>query len=553
VLAEAIAASQTPPLLLPHAFSVSSFIGLAHVAQFPGRTDLTDFLLHGFDLGYKGALQPRRCKNLEIHDPKFLADYITEELAAGRIQKVSPALATTILFSPIGCVPKPSLPGLPPKWRVIHHLSYPRRSTTLQSVNSCLQALPYKITAMDDLLLWIRSLGPGCFLAKSDACSAFRQCAVRPDQRWLLGFSFGNDCYVDCVLPMGSTSSPARWELVASAVVWIAKHFGGKWITVYVDDFLFVDESEEACNGSLDVFLDICRRCGVRISLNKTFRATQQLEILGILFDTTAFTLSLTPAKISKTLLKLQHGLSQPYSASQMESIAGSLLWISGVILQGKAFTMDLLQLIRQTPPNTTELPTPMKSVLRWWHQCLSTAPIPARPIAIPTTDFGLQLCSDASGLGIGGHFLGSFFSFDWHQVHQTWPWTKDFRSINEKELLAVMVSVAFWAPSWPKGCSVAFRCDNMSSVRWHTRASSPTPLATEMLKWLFLFTARLGVSIKLLHLAGINNVYADALSRLKVQLFKKLYKDQFSGPLQAHQQLPNSIPTCLPLLPSSI
>jgi hypothetical protein len=167
-------------------------------------------------------------------------------------------------------------------------------------------------------------------------------------------------------------------------------------------------------------------------------------------------------------------------------------------------------------------------------------------------TDYDLKLCSDASGKGIGAHFMECFFSFSWEQVQAAWPWTKGFRSINEKELLAVMASVAFWGHRWPKGCVIVFRCDNMSSIRWHTRDSAPTFLATEMLKWIYWTTATLGVQVKLIHLAGRLNIYSDALSRFQIEKFKQLYKRQCSKFLQRHLLLPDSIPSSWPSLDSS-
>jgi hypothetical protein len=91
-----------------------------------------------------------------------------------------------------------------------------------------------------------------------------------------------------------------------------------------------------------------------------------------------------------------------------------------------------------------------------------------------------------------------------------------------------------------------------MSSIRWHTRDAAPTILATEMLKSIYWYTANLGVQVKLIHLAGRLNIYSDALSRLQIAKFKRLYKRLCSKDLQQHLQLPAEIPSFWPSLGSS-
>jgi hypothetical protein len=375
-LSEATALSQ-----VPHAFHVPRFLQLLEDSTFPDKATLAQALTEGFDLGYMGGMEPRRCKNLEIMDRPFLSKYISVELAAGRILEIDPKDSAQVVFSPIGCVPKAGQLG---KWRIIHHLSYPRRSKSKRSVNQCLRPVTYTIDAMDELLAWLRHMGPNAWLAKADASCAFRQCGVRPDQRWLLGFSFDDRYFLDCVLPMGSISSPYLWNLVASAVVWFAKSRGCLRITCYVDDFIFVGNSEQECNSFLDCFLSVCASCGVQVAMKKTFRASQSMEILGILFDTVSYTISLTPEKISRTLEKIQDCVTQAYCFSKVESLGGTLLWISGVILQGRPFTLDLLQLNKTLPGNQQALPDSMKSILSWWSVCLSATTAPFCPISKP-------------------------------------------------------------------------------------------------------------------------------------------------------------------------
>jgi hypothetical protein len=123
-------------------------------------------------------MEPRWCKNLEIMDRPFLSNYISLELAAGRLLEIDPKDTAHVVFSPIGCVPKVGQPG---KWRIIHHLRYPRRSKSKRSVNQCLRPVTYTIDAMDELLAWLRQMGPNAWLTKADASCALGQFGVRPE------------------------------------------------------------------------------------------------------------------------------------------------------------------------------------------------------------------------------------------------------------------------------------------------------------------------------------------------------------------------------------
>ena len=60
---------------------------------------------------------------------------------------------------------------------------------------------------VDDAIALIKSLGQGCFLAKTDIKSAFRIIPIRPEDYPPLGMTWqGKYCY-DRAMPMGCFSS----------------------------------------------------------------------------------------------------------------------------------------------------------------------------------------------------------------------------------------------------------------------------------------------------------------------------------------------------------
>lgn len=71
-------------------------------------------------------------------------------------------------------------------------------------------------------------------MAKFDVKAAYRNIAIHPDDRFLLGMNF-----IDLVLPFGLRSAPFIFDSVAEAVEWILihKHLVSP-LFHYLDDFL---------------------------------------------------------------------------------------------------------------------------------------------------------------------------------------------------------------------------------------------------------------------------------------------------------------------------
>ena len=77
--------------------------------------------------------------------------------------------------------------------------------------------------------------------------------------------------YVDCSLPMGLASSCRTFEVLITALEWVASnkldipHF----IDI-LDDFLIAAESLDICKTSLQTFLTFCENAGVPLAPEKT-------------------------------------------------------------------------------------------------------------------------------------------------------------------------------------------------------------------------------------------------------------------------------------------
>ena len=103
---------------------------------------------------------------------------------------------------------------------MIHHLSFPCGGSVNDFIPSELCSVHY--ASVDDAVKMIKKLGPNCHLAKTDVRSSFRIIPVNPADYYLLGMHWKGNYYVDCCLPMGLASSCRTFEMLSTALEWVA-------------------------------------------------------------------------------------------------------------------------------------------------------------------------------------------------------------------------------------------------------------------------------------------------------------------------------------------
>ena len=133
-------------------------------------------------------------------------------------------------------------------------------------------------------------------------------------------------------------------------------------------------------------------------------------------------------------------------------------------------------------------------------------------------------LFTDASGtLGFGGLFRTHWFS-------STWPQHLHCKSINFKELFAVVVAVCTWGHMWRNKQILIFSDNLPICMCWQSR-SAKDPDLMRLLRYMFFRAARLNCNIILQHVPGHSNQLADFLSRLQVCKFQQAAPHMDPGP----------------------
>jgi hypothetical protein len=231
--------------------------------------------------------------------PDVVAAKLKKELQAGRIAgPFSEPPLDNFCTSPIGLVSKRE----PGQYRLIHHLSHPRGSNSINSgISPEFTSVQY--ASIDDAVGLIQRLGTGCYLAKTDIKSAFRLIPLHPSDYHLFGFCWQGSYYYDKCLPFGAASSCRIFETFSSALEWAAKseiNSKAEEALHIIDDFLLGSRTQSAGQDTLHSFLACCHHLGVPIADEKTLGPHQIMTFSGLEFDTVALQVRLPEQKLAK-------------------------------------------------------------------------------------------------------------------------------------------------------------------------------------------------------------------------------------------------------------
>ena len=197
-----------------------------------------DGLRNGFRLGFnwsrklKSAKKSKPSANLHA---EVVDQYLAHEVSLGRV--LGPFLSPPspdLHVSSFGVIPKWRQPG---KWRLIVDLSSPGGLSVSGGINPKDFSLQYIM--VDQIISMVSKFGRGALMAKFDVEAAYRNIAVHPSDRYLLGMWWRNQFYVDLALPFGLHSALNIFNSVADMVEWILiNSYDVPNLLHYLDNFI---------------------------------------------------------------------------------------------------------------------------------------------------------------------------------------------------------------------------------------------------------------------------------------------------------------------------
>ena len=151
---------------------------------------------------------------------------------------------------------------------------------------------------------------PGCFFAKVDLHSAYRSVGISKSSQRVTGLKWilnRRTVYLrDSKLCFGAKLSPGIFHRLTQAVKRMMARKGYDLLVVYLDDFLVIADSREACAEALSVLIQLLRKLGFAIHWGKVVDPTTKITFLGIELDSLAMSLRLPADKLVALRQELQ-------------------------------------------------------------------------------------------------------------------------------------------------------------------------------------------------------------------------------------------------------
>ena len=404
---------------------------------------------------------------------------------------------------------------------------------TASGVNANLHNPHFSMPSVESALNTIR---PGDWLGKIDLTDAFLTFPLREDDRTLFGIQDPDTglFWTYTCLPFGNSNSPYKYVTFSSYLLAALARCGLDELICFMDDHAIRGSSAFECELRMRVLLRFFRRMNIPVKHNKTLWPSRRMDFLGIIFDTVACTLELTPAKLAslRALVSsaLVHYTSRtPVSGTFWQSLTGKLSFAGSVVRAGRTYVRRLWDLgsalvgkRRRACASFSLLISPTAAAdLRWWHTALAThtgvrlwTPLSQeyfslwRPGSMLPSQ-AAQTQTDACGSGWGFR-CGS----EYRRGH--WTPAQARMSKNWKDLMTVQIACQWSGPYWA-GKRVLLESDNTTAAGYANRGYGRISQLSDIARRIKQLEARYGFELVVIHLPGALNVIADGLSRFTI------------------------------------
>lgn len=313
-------------------------------------------------------------------------------------------------------------------------------------------------------------------------------------------------------------------------------------MTHILDDFLLVSKNREAGSQARQSFETLCQYVGIPLAPEKTEGPTTCLTFAGIELDTEKMEARLPVEKKEKAIAQIKAILPRKrITLRELQSIIGLLNFATKVVWPGRCFLRRLINLtIGPTKPSHhIRLNGQGRADLQAWLLFLEK--FNGKAIFLKdqwVIAKELSLYTDASGtIGYGAVFGTHFF-------YGQWPESWKHVNIAFLELYPIVAAVELWAPQLANQ-RILLHTDNMALVHILNSQTSKDNRIMVLVRRLIVLCMLHNIMFKALHIEGVSNSLADALSRQQVERFRDLAPraDLYPTQLPEHIQPNNLFP----------
>ena len=321
-------------------------------------------------------------------------------------------------------------------------------------------------------------------------------------------------------MPFGCSVSCATWEKFSTFIEWFVQ----KGLSLhYLDDYLFIGETNtRECSNLLETFHEVCQQLQVPIAHEKTEGPVNKPVFLGLQIDTNKETVTIPKEKVDEIIIKIQTMLIQrKVTLKQLQSLIGSLNFACRAVAPGRAFLRRLIgsTISLKAPNHVTRVNIKMKGDLTMWLEFLRNyngVSVFRDQRWLSNED--MELFTDAAAsIGMGIYMNGKWAQAKWgsHFPNETHG-----NNITFLEYFPILVALHIFGDNI-KNKKVLFHCDNAAVVEIINKQTCKCPRVMDLVRPLVLQCMKLNTEIKAIHIPGVKNIIADAISRFHTQVFR--------------------------------
>ena len=379
------------------------------------------------------------------------------------------------------------------KARIIVNLSAPDNEEGPGSVNCGISVddFPAKMSSTAKFVESLFRVGRNALIAKSDWNSAYKHQFVHEEDLKLQFVKFLGKYFCELALVFGAISAPGIYDDLAKVVLGLALKKAGfppELVSQHLDDVVSVGPPNNSLIWDFDrAYREVCQYVGVsladRSDKDKSFAPATSGLVLGVWYDTTDFTWSLSCDKLNTMLNDIKGAIDGEFvTLGKMMSISGKLINVRLLVPGGKFHMGYILMAANNTPDKKDKswemiLSANCREQLYWWFLTLqasagktpiSSADTVLSPLAIPAYTDAAGGSWQKVGHGLGGIIGDVWFYVPWPQWLNSGKGNSDGVRFDRKlcvlEILGPLAILAC-APNRVRNKHVEMFVDNQGAV----------------------------------------------------------------------------------------
>ena len=373
--------------------------------------------------------------------------------------------------------------------------------------------------SIDNVTKAVLKFGKNCHIAKIDISRAFKHLPIDPRDIKFLGL-FWNGYFIERNLCFGYKNGSALFQRFSDSIRFIMSQ-EGHFIQNYVDDHLCLGKAND-CRKAFDRLQILLTELGLQISEHKTVEPCTEVVCLGIVVNTEKFTVSVPKDKL-EDIKKVCFSWLQVKNCNkrQLQSLLGSLLYITKCVRYSRAFLNRLLKLLRDNHNNKTiKVNQEARRDITWFHSFLSK---------FNGTSFFKKIKID-SIVHLDACLTGIGAIFEKEIYYAKIPTFLQHCPIVVLEMFNILVAVRLWSKQWTAKTIQIF-CDNEAVVTILKTGKTKDDMLAKIMRNIYMEAAWADLFLTFTHIPGEENVIADTLSRWEnSETQKALLNDKVKG-----------------------